>query len=80
MCINASQYVRRNKQEVCEHAPVHECTLKMWKLTFLATYEKNVEKCAPPPPLDKFLDTRLFPGLVQGLARVNPICFVLNGF
>ena len=27
MCI-PSRYVHRNKQETCEHTPVHNCTLK----------------------------------------------------
>ena len=32
---------------------------KDMEIDFLATLEENFEKCPPPPPIDKFLDTRL---------------------
>ena len=44
MCI-ASRYVHWNEQEACKHAHVHDCTLKIWKWTFL----KNMFSSAPPP-------------------------------
>ena len=62
-----------NKQEAFKHTHVHDCTLKIWKLTFNKPWKKW--EVTPPPPWQipgyaperrqKF--SRIFPKVIKGI-------------